>query len=125
MGRSSDNRLRLGKGAGIMTTPLAATDQDFEQAVLQAEGLTMVEFWATWCASCRMIAPILDELAEEYVGRAAIVKVNVDESPEYTARFQVQRTPTLIFFRDGHEVDRIVGAGKKPLYAGKLDALLA
>ena len=107
-----------------MTTPLAATDQDFEQAVLQAEGLILVEFWATWCASCRMIAPILDELAGEYAGRAAIVKVNVDDSPEYATRFQVQRTPTLIFFRDGQEVERIVGAGKKAVYAGRLDALL-
>lgn len=107
-----------------MTTPLAATDHDFEQAVLQAEGLTMVEFWATWCASCRMIAPILDELAEEYAGRATIVKVNVDDNPEYATQFQVQRTPTLMFFRDGREVDRIVGAGKKAVYADTLDTLV-
>jgi thioredoxin len=107
-----------------MTTPIAATDQEFAQAVLDAEGLVMVEFWATWCASCRLVAPILDELAVEYAGRVAIVKVNVDENPDYASQYQVQRTPTIVFFRDGVEVDRIVGAGKKAHYTDKLEALL-
>ncbi len=107
-----------------MATPLTVTDQDFEQAVLMSDTLVMVDFWATWCASCRMVAPIVDELAAEYAGRAAIVKANVDDNAEHTMRYQIRGTPTIIFFRDGEEVDRIVGAGKKSHYTAKLDALL-
>jgi thioredoxin 1 len=107
-----------------MTTPIAATDEEFAQRVLNADGLVMVEFWATWCASCRMLAPILEELAADYAGRVSIVKVNVDENPDYASQYQVRRTPTIVFFRDGVELDRIIGAGKKAHYAGKLEALL-
>ena len=96
-----------------MTTPIAATDQEFAQTMLDADGLVMVEFWATWCASCRMVAPILDELAAEYAGQVAIVKVNVDENADYATQYQVRRTPTMIFFRDGVEIERIGSTGKK------------
>jgi thioredoxin 1 len=107
-----------------MATPIAVTDEEFEQAVRLSDGLVLVEFWATWCAACRLLAPILDELATEYAGRVAIVKVNVDENPEYVTRYQVRSTPTIIFFRTGQEVERIVGAGRKAHYTSKLDALL-
>lgn len=107
-----------------MTTPSTTTDQEFAQTVLNADGLVLVEFWATWCAACRMLAPILDELAVDYTGRVAVVKINVDEDPEYATQYQVRRTPTILFFRNGVEVDRIVGAGKKAHYTGKLDALV-
>jgi thioredoxin 1 len=107
-----------------MATPLTVMDQDFEQTVLKSDILVMVDFWATWCASCRTVAPIVDELAAEYASKAAIVKVNVDENPEYATHYDVRRTPTFIFFRNGEEVDRIVGAGKKALYTSKLDTLL-
>lgn len=107
-----------------MVTPLTITDQEFDQAVLQSDGLVLVDFWATWCASCRMVAPILDELATEYAGKTTIVKVNVDENAENVMRYQVRSTPTIIFFRNGQEVDRIVGAGKKAHYTTRLDALL-
>jgi thioredoxin len=107
-----------------MTTPIAATDQEFAETVLKADGLVMVEFWATWCASCRMLAPILDELAADYASRVSVVKVNVDENPDYATEYQVGRTPTIVFFRDGVEVERIVGAGKKADYTEKLEALL-
>ena len=108
-----------------MATPIAVTDQEFEHAVRLSDGLVMVEFWATWCAACRLLAPILDELATEYAGRVAIVKVNVDENPEEVMRYQVRSTPTIIFFRAGQEVERIVGAGRKAHYTNKLDALLS
>ena len=107
-----------------MATPTAVMDQEFEQAVLKSDGLILVEFWATWCAACRLLAPILDELASEYAGRVAIVKVNVDENPEEVTQYQVRSTPTIIFFRAGQEVERIVGAGRKAHYTRKLDALL-
>ena len=105
--------------------PLAVNDQEFDQAVLEADGLVMVDFWATWCGGCRMIAPFMDELADEYAGKAKVVKVNVDEHADHAIEYGVRHTPTVIFFRDGQEVDRIVGAGKKPRYANKLDALLS
>jgi len=107
-----------------MAKPLIVTDQEFADVVLQADRLLMVEFWATWCASCRLVAPIIDELAADYTGKAVIVKVNVDDNPEYTTQYQVRSTPTFIFFRNGQEVDRVVGAGKKPTYSAKLDTLL-
>ncbi len=107
-----------------MIAPMLVIDQDVEQAVLRTEGLVMVKFWATWCASCRMLAPVVDELATEYAGRVAVVKVNVDENPDDASRYQVWQTPTIIFFRDGQEVKRIVGAGKKAFYIDTLEALL-
>jgi len=100
------------------------TDQEFPAAVLQADGLVMVDFWATYCSACRLVAPAVDDLAADYEGKAAIVKVNVDDNPEYATQYQLRSTPTFIFFRDGQEVDRILGAGKKSHYAAKLDALL-
>ncbi len=108
----------------IMAKPMTVSDQEFAQVVLQADELVLVDFWATYCAACRMVAPVVDELATDYAGKAAIVKVNVDDNPEYATQYQVRRTPTFIFFRNGQEVDRIVGAGKKPQYSTKLDALL-
>lgn len=107
-----------------MGKPITVTDQEFATAVLQADGLVLVEFWATFCAACRMMASVVDELAIDYEGKAAIVKVNVDDSPEYATQYQVQSTPTFIFFRNGQEIDRIVGAGKKSHYTARLDALL-
>ena len=107
-----------------MTTLLTATDQEFEEAVLHSDTLVLVEFWATWCAGCRMLAPILDELVNEYEGRVTVVKANVDEATEHTTHYQVRRTPTIIFFRQGQELDRIEGVGRKTTYTEKLDTLL-
>lgn len=104
-----------------MTTPRAVNDQEFEDAVLNADGLVMVEFWATWCGACRLVAPIIDQLADEYAGKATIIKVNVDEYADHAIQYEVRHTLTVIFFRDRQEVDRIVGAGKKALYISKLD----
>ena len=107
-----------------MTTPHTVTDHEFEEAVLHSDMLVMVEFWATWCAGCRMIASLLDELASEYEGRVMVVKANVDEAPEHTTQYQVRRTPTIVYFRNGQELDRIEGAGCKANYTAKLDTLL-
>jgi thioredoxin 1 len=107
-----------------MAKSMTVTDGEFAEVVLQAGGLVMVDFWATFCAACRLVASVINELTTDYAGKVAIVKVNVDENPEYATQYQVRSTPTFIFFRDGQEVDRIVGAGKKPTYTAKLDALL-
>ncbi|GIV98364.1 MAG: thioredoxin [Herpetosiphonaceae bacterium] len=107
-----------------MAKPIPVTDQEFEEKVLKSQEVVMVDFWAPWCGPCRAVAPILDELAKEYEGRVTIAKVNTDENPKYAMQYKVQGIPTMIFFREGKEVDRIVGAGPKAYYKNKLEALL-
>ena len=86
-----------------------ATDADFQKEVLEAEGLVIVDFWAEWCAPCRMLAPTFEKLASEFAGRMKFVKVNVDASPDAPSQQGVRGIPTLILFRNGQEVDRVVG----------------
>jgi len=88
------------------------TDADFQTTV--AEGVTLVDFWAPWCGPCRMIAPILDELAGELKDKARIVKINVDENPLVAGQFGVMSIPTLLLFKNGQKVDQKVGGQAKP-----------
>jgi thioredoxin 1 len=85
-------------------------DQGFDAAVLQSAEPVLVDFWAPWCGPCRAIAPVVEELAGQYAGRLRAVKVNVDESPEVSGRFGIQSIPSLVFFANGQEVGRIIGA---------------
>jgi thioredoxin 1 len=89
------------------------TDGNFEQAVLQADCPVLVEFWAPWCGPCRALAPVLDEIAAQWATRARMVKLNVDVSPKSAARFAVRAIPTLILFKNGREVERLIGAVRK------------
>jgi thioredoxin 1 len=89
---------------------MEVNDSSFEQDVLQSDQPVLVDFWAEWCAPCRMIAPAVERVAEQYVGRAKVVKVNVDESPGAAQRFGIKGIPTLILFSDGKEAERVVGA---------------
>lgn len=90
--------------------PITITDQSFEQEVLKSDTLTIVDFWAPWCGPCRMIAPVLDQIAEAFSGQIKIVKLNVDENSATARRFGIVSIPTLLFFKDGEQVDKLIGA---------------
>ncbi|MFQ5881695.1 MAG: thioredoxin [Candidatus Methylomirabilales bacterium] len=96
------------------------SDTDFDQRVVNGQGLTIVDFWAEWCAPCRMIAPILEELAQEYAGKVTVAKLNVDENPQTAARFAVRSIPTLLFFKGGDRLDQVIGAVPKGVIQSKI-----
>ena len=92
------------------------TDDNFEDEVLNADQPVLVDFWATWCGPCRQVAPIIEDLADEFEGRAKVGKVDVDDNPQTAQQFGVRSIPTLLFFKDGEVQETLVGAsGKKPL----------
>ncbi|HEY0997754.1 MAG TPA: thioredoxin [Gemmatimonadaceae bacterium] len=103
-----------------MGKPTAVTDGDFEQEVEQHTGLTVVDFWATWCGPCRMIAPIMDQIATDYDGKVKVTKLDVDANIKTATRFNVRSIPTILFFKDGKLVDQIVGAVPKATIESKL-----
>jgi thioredoxin 1 len=98
------------------------TNANFEATI--AEGVTMVDFWAPWCGPCRMIAPVVEELAEDFEGKATIAKVNTDEEQEIAVKFGIRSIPTILFFKNGEVVDQMIGAASKDAFADKLNALL-
>lgn len=99
------------------------TDDNFQETAL-AGGVSVVDFWAAWCGPCRLVGPIIDDLATEYEGRAAIGKVDVDNNPEISQKYGVRSIPTIIFIKDGEVVDKHVGAATKATLAAKLEAQL-
>jgi thioredoxin 1 len=108
-----------------MATPIKVESGSWDQEILKAPGLVMVDFWAVWCGPCRMVAPIVDELAQEYDGKVKVAKLNTDDNPDIAARYQIMGIPTLLFFRNGQPVDKIVGAAAKKHFKEKIEALLA
>lgn len=86
------------------------SDKDFEKSILQSDKPAFVDFWAPWCGPCRIIGPVVEELAPSYEGKAVIAKINVDENPETAQKYQVSSIPTLLMFKDGKVVDRALGA---------------
>ncbi len=97
------------------------TDSNFEQAVLQSDKPVLVDFWAAWCAPCRMLAPTVDALAEQFADNLSVVKLNVDDNPSIPSRYGIKGIPTLILFRNGEEADRLVGANSRDTIARMID----
>jgi thioredoxin 1 len=108
-----------------MGKPQVVTDQSFEQDVLKSDIPVLVDFWAAWCGPCKMVAPVLDEVAEEQGEKIRIVKLDVDANPITAGRFGVRAIPTMIVFKSGREADRIVGFHPKPQLMQKLNPHLA
>jgi thioredoxin 1 len=100
---------------------LTFTDANFERDVIQSDRPVLVDFWATWCAPCKAIAPLIDAVADEYAGKVKVGKVNVDDNPATPGKFGVRGIPTLILFKNGAVIDQVVGAVPK----SQLDALIA
>jgi len=100
------------------------TDSSWEQDVLKSDKPVLVDFWAEWCGPCRMIGPLIEELANEYAGKAVIGKLNVDENPGVATKYGIRSIPTLLVFKGGEVVDKIVGAVPKNMLAQKIDAQL-
>lgn len=107
-----------------MSNTMAVTDDTFETEVLKSDKPVMVDFWATWCAPCRMIAPVVDEMAKEYAGQAKIVKIDVDANPGVASKFGIMSIPSLLFFKNGQVVDKIVGAVPKTQLVTKLQGAM-
>ncbi len=103
---------------------LAVTEAEFDSVILEADKPAVVDFWAVWCGPCRIVAPIMEELAEEYDGKAVIAKLDVDSNRGVAMRYGIQAIPTMLFFKNGEVVDRIVGAADKRTISGKIEALL-
>ncbi|HEY5123604.1 MAG TPA: thioredoxin [Ignavibacteria bacterium] len=107
-----------------MMHPIQITDSNFEQEVEKSDIPVLIDFWAVWCGPCKMIAPIVEELAVEFEGKAKIGKVDVDNNPVIASKFGIRSIPTLLIFKGGKKVDEIVGAVPKPMILSKLKAQL-
>ena len=102
----------------------ALTDSNFDEVVSNGELPVVVDFWATWCGPCRMISPIIDKMAEKYQGRVNVTKCNVDESTDIPVKFGIRNIPTILFFKGGELVDRVVGAVPQAEIEKRIEALL-
>ena len=107
-----------------MSKVVEVTDQSFEEEVLGSDLPTVVDFWAPWCGPCRMIAPVTERLSEEYASRVKFCKLNVDENPEMSQKYQVMSIPILLFFQDGQQVDSVLGAVPEAMIKPKVESLL-
>jgi len=108
-----------------MSDVLEVTDASFESEVLGSDVPVLVDFWASWCAPCRMLAPTIDDLAKDYDGKAKVVKLNVDDNSETSFKYNIKGIPTLLLFKEGMIKDQIVGAASKDQISRMIDAQLA
>ncbi len=105
-------------------TTITLTEDNFEEEVLNSGDIVVVDFWADWCGPCHVIAPVIEELADEYEGRVKIGKLDTEASPKIAERFGIRSIPTLLFFKDGQIVDQAIGALPKSVLVEKLNQLL-
>ncbi len=103
---------------------IEVTDANFEEIVLKSDKPVLVDFWAEWCGPCRMVGPIVNELANDYGDKALVTKMDVDSNPATSVKFGIRNIPTILFFKNGEIVDKQVGAVPKTVLASKLDALM-
>ena len=103
---------------------LKITDATFEEVVLKSDKPVVVDFWAAWCGPCRMVGPVIDELSNEYEGKAVVGKVDVDANQEYAGKYGVRNIPTVLVFKDGEIITRQVGVSPKQVYADAIEAAL-
>ncbi|WP_196891055.1 thioredoxin [Aureivirga marina] len=103
---------------------LEITDATFEEVVLKSDKPVLVDFWAAWCGPCKMVGPIIDEISNEYEGKAVVGKVDVDANQEYAAKFGIRNIPTVLLFKNGEVIDKQVGVAPKATYAEKIDSAL-
>lgn len=103
---------------------LEINDNNFEELVMKTDKAVMLDFWAEWCGPCRMIGPYVEELANEYEGKAVIGKVNVDDCPVISGKFGIRNIPTVLYIKDGKVIDKQVGAAQKTVFKAKLDAIM-
>lgn len=108
-----------------MGNALKVEESSWDAQVMKSPGLVMVDFWAVWCGPCQMVAPIVDELAVEYKDKIKVMKLNTDENPEIAGKYQVMSIPTILIFKNGQPVERLVGAVPKRKFKEVLDSLLA
>ena len=102
------------------TAVITVTDGSFATEIEQSNGLAVVDFWAAWCGPCRMVGPIVEQLAGEYEGRVKVGKLDVDANPQTAARFNIRSLPSILFFKDGKHVDTVVGAVPRPVLERRL-----
>ncbi len=107
-----------------MSKPIAVTDDSFEQEVLKSNTPVVVDFWAAWCGPCKMIAPILEEIASEYDGKLKVAKVDVDSNTKIASQFRIMSIPSLLFFKNGQLVEQVVGAMPKAQLVSKVNKVL-
>jgi thioredoxin 1 len=107
-----------------MSSAAPVTDSSFTEQVLESEIPVLVDFWAPWCGPCRMVAPVVEEIAEQYEGQVKVVKLNTDENPQVASQYGIRSIPTLMIFKGGQRVDMVVGAVPKTTLANTLEKYL-
>jgi len=107
-----------------MSKVIHSSESNFGNDVLSSDLPVFVDFWAEWCGPCRAIAPVLESLADDFDGKVKVVKINVDENGKLATEYAVHAIPSLLIFKEGKEVDRVVGAGTKEVYAEKLNQII-